>query len=839
MSFERPLLLLLAFAPIAWAAWMWRTGSLDPKQRVGLLLKALSLIAVVVALAEPKLTVAETKSAVVVLADTSASLSEKDLGQVSQIAQSLEKARGRNWMKVMPFARQARTPNSSEYDDGWKLAYTAGEPGRATNIEAAIREASAVLPETMVPRIVLISDGRENAGNVARAAWQAKELGIPIDAFTLKGRDKPALRLESVAMPPQVFAGERFALDLTVSSPRKASGELEILAEGKRLGLSQIQLNAGENRIRAQATLAVAGAVALGGVIRAEGLGEARFEQALTLRRPRMLYVSQDPAGSDVNLMRTLDAGQFDVTKAAELDTAALADHQLLVLNNVDMENLPGGVKGSVEQFVKDGGGLAVIAGERNVFLEKKPNTPEDAMERTLPAKLAPPRSPEGTCVVLIVDKSSSMEGRKMELARLAAIGVIENLRPADLVGVLIFDNSFQWAVPIRKAEDRSLIKRLVAGITPDGGTQIAPALSEAYRRTLPVRATFKHVVLLTDGISEEGDSIAVAREAQQQKITISTVGLGQDVNRAYLERIATLSKGKAHFLNDPSGLEQILLRDVMEHTGSTAIEKPITPNVVKNVQILEGVDITRAPALRGYVKFVAKPTAETILNVPGTSADQMDPLLVRWQYGLGRAAVFASDAKSRWADAWIGWPGFDRFWANVFRDLLPHAEAGEVRTSFDPAKSELMVEFRLGRNVPEPAAIPQVFVFGPDGFQKPLAVQKAAAGLYQGRMPLDDRRGLFRIRPLKVSRAFPETGFYRSERELSEYGANDDLLKQLIAYTGGRLNPKPAEVFESRGRGVASSLRLWPLLIALAILLNLAELLLRKWSGLFQRRAA
>ena len=66
------------------------------------------------------------------------------------------------------------------------------------------------------------------------------------------------------------------------------------------------------------------------------------------------------------------------------------------------------------------------------------------------------------------MDKSSSMEGRKMELARLAAIGVIENLRPIDMVGVLIFDNSYLWAVPIRKAEDKILIKRLVAGVTPD-----------------------------------------------------------------------------------------------------------------------------------------------------------------------------------------------------------------------------------------------------------------------------------------------------------------------------------------------------------------------------------
>src|SRR5207237_2626809 len=103
-----------------------------------------------------------------------------------------------------------------------------------------------------------------------------------------------------------------------------------------------------------------------------------------------------------------------------------------------------------------------VIGGERNIYVENK--TVEDPLDRALPAKLAPPRSPEGTAVVLIIDKSSSMEGRKMELARLAAIGVVDNLRPVDQVGVLIFDNSFQWAVPIRRAEDRMLNKRFISG---------------------------------------------------------------------------------------------------------------------------------------------------------------------------------------------------------------------------------------------------------------------------------------------------------------------------------------------------------------------------------------
>jgi Ca-activated chloride channel homolog len=492
------------------------------------------------------------------------------------------------------------------------------------------------------------------------------------------------------------------------------------------------------------------------------------------------------------------------------------------------MESVPQIRKAALEKYVQEGGGLLWVAGERNIYVENK--RPDDPLELTLPAKLAPPRTPEGTCVILIIDKSSSMEGKKMELARLAAIGVIENLRPIDQVGVLIFDNSFQWAVPVRRAEDRSLIKRLISGITPDGGTQIAPALTEAYRKILYQNAVYKHIVLLTDGISEEGDSLSLSREALNNRVTISTVGLGQDVNRAYLEKIATFAKGKAYFLNDPSGLEQILLKDVMEHTGSTAVEKPVQAVVAKPAEVLDGVGIDSAPPLRGYVRYIAKPTADTILN----AADR-DPLLVRWQYGLGRAAVFTSDAKSRWAASWLAWSGFDRLWANVARDLLPHAQTSEAEVEYDSSSDELVIDYRLGRKVEEPTGIPDIYVIGPNGFRRPVKVSKVAAGSYRGVVPIGHNQGLFRVRPLVESRAFPEIGFYRQEDELLDYSSNEVLLRQIAKSTGGRFQPAIRDVFNAGGRSVPSSMELWPGLLALAILLNLIELVMRKWPSVLE----
>ena len=112
---------------------------------------------------------------------------------------------------------------------------TSGEAGRATDLEAAIREAVASLPEGLVPRVALISDGKQNKGSVARAAWQAQQLGIPIDTFALKGRRaEPALRLESVSLPTLAFTGEQ--IDVVVPSPKAGPAEVELMAEGRTLG---------------------------------------------------------------------------------------------------------------------------------------------------------------------------------------------------------------------------------------------------------------------------------------------------------------------------------------------------------------------------------------------------------------------------------------------------------------------------------------------------------------------------------------------------------------------------------------------------------------------------
>ena len=81
----------------------------------------------------------------------------------------------------------------------------------------------------------------------------------------------------------------------------------------------------------------------------------------------------------------------------------------------------------------------------------------------------------------------------------------------------------------------------------------------------------------------------------------------------------------------------------------------------------------------------------------------------------------------------------------------------------------------------------------------------------------------------------FRKSGLYRQESELSDYGSNEALLKSIAQSTGGRFNPSVRQLFDSGGKYIDSTMRLWPALLAIALLLNLIELAMRKWRGIVE----
>ena len=242
------------------------------------------------------------------------------------------------------------------------------------------------------------------------------------------------------------------------------------------------------------------------------------------------------------------------------------------------------------------------------------------------------------------------------------------------------------------------------------------------------------------------------------------------------------------------------------------------------------------APPLKGYVRFAAKPAADTLLSI---GDEKKDPLYVRWQYGLGRAAVFTSDAKSRWASQWVTWPGFDKFWINVTRDLLPHSAASEASAQFDAANQDLVVEYHLGPGVTVPAgSVPDIFVSGAGR----LRAAPSKSSVLRRAYTADDCTWA----SCEVCSAFGPSGDPGVSRSghLSPTGRDarlrlqPGLLKQISSLTGGQFEPAAADVFRSGGRTC-------PLLAALAGVAGfgcrsyLAELVVRNGAESFsvQRR--
>jgi len=499
--------------------------------------------------------------------------------------------------------------------------------------------------------------------------------------------------------------------------------------------------------------------------------------------------------------MDALASAHFEVRRAATIP-ADLADDQVVLLNDWNLEAIPATRKTTFEKFVKSGGVLAVIGGQHKDFVKARAG--QDALERTLPARFVPPETALGTCFVLVLQKSSSMDGKKMELARLAALEVMENLRRNDMIGLLTFADTSEWTVPIHKTTDRDSIDDVIKGVSAGGGTRIAPALDEAFLRILAVDAMSKHFVLLTDGRAENRDILALAPQAATRHVTISTVALGDRENRDDLARVAQWTGGGSYFINNPWDLEPTVLRDTIANTDPEAYE-------------------------HASGQFVPKPRARLV-----TSTEPGDPRLIRWQYGLGRAEILTSEAirgtKSS-APLKIG-----EFWENAVSHLPKGAPKVEATAEYDKTNDEFVINYHFGRHMPVPAMAAEIFVFGPHGFGTPLSIEKVSETVLRARVRCNHTSGLFRVLPLGESSAFPQVRLYRNDQELDDAGPNAPLLQSVSEVTGGRFNPGLRSIFDPNGHIAVRKVQLWPELVAVALVLFLVNWIPRRRRDRFDR---
>ena len=193
------------------------------------------------------------------------------------------------------------------------------------------------------------------------------------------------------------------------------------------------------------------------------------------------------------------------------------------------------------------------------------------------------------------------MEGPKIDLAKAAATGTVANLRPMDQVGVLAFDNSFAWVVPRCKLRRSHVYQRSHRRhLRQWRNTDRACPGPKPTTCILPIEAPYRHILLLTDGISEEGNSYELARTALTRRsgISTSTPWRGRASRASGKDRVE-LAGGKAYFCASLPASNNCSCA-MMEHTGSTAVETALT-GVAKETEIPGTVSTsTTAPALKG-----------------------------------------------------------------------------------------------------------------------------------------------------------------------------------------------------------------------------------------------
>ena len=188
-----------------------------------------------------------------------------------------------------------------------------------------------------------------------------------------------------------------------------------------------------------------------------------------------------------------------------------------------------------------------------------------------------------------------------------------------------------------------------------------------AFQDLLTVSARVKHVILLTDGQTQESGIPELVQAMRAEGITVSAVGLGSDVNRSLLQQAANLGGGRAYFTNDATNVPRIFVRETQTVGQNSAVEELVAIRAVEPADFLKGIHLGSAPMLRGYIATRPKPKpAQVVLE-----SELAEPLLARWRVGLGWVLAWTSDVKSRWAADFVRWRELPSFFGQLVREHM------------------------------------------------------------------------------------------------------------------------------------------------------------------------
>lgn len=861
MSFTNPVALLLLFIIplVIYLGW--------PRQRfrrtrdiTSTTLRVIIVALVVLALAGVQVSQSANKLAVVFLVDVSDSLgTEVEEAQIEYVRESLQAMGPDDVAGVVVFGADPRTERS--VNAVRELAALQSQPVTSnTDLAQAIRHGIALFPNDAARRLVILSDGRPTIGDTSAAVQQAAAVGVEISFVAFAREPGPEVQVTDLSVPGNVTAGQSFDLSLSIEAEAATAATVTILDAGTIIQRQDVQLQQGANNY----TLTLPGSSAGFKDFRvqvdpADGDSFYQNNQLSTFMQiigpPRALLVSTDDAEVQ-NLIPALEEAGVTVDRAtpAELPIglAPLAQYDTVIMANVPATELSNSRMEALDSYVRDlGGGLVFIGGPDSYAPGGYFRTP---LEDTLPVEMQirdQQRLPQLT-IVYVIDRSGSMGAinpnnvANIELAKEAIIRSIDLLQPTDRAGVVSFDTVGYWIAELQPVLDRVGLQRLVATLRASGGTDILAGMRLVANNIVNDPSPRKHIILLTDGGASPNNLVELAGTLNSEsEVTTSVIAIGQG-SAPFLGEMASAGGGNYHVVDLVESIPTIFTQETVLASRSYIIEESFVPVLTANSPILDGIQ--SAPPLLGYVATSPKQTAQVILRGPEPFSD---PLLASWQYGLGRAVAFTSDASSRWAANWVGWSDFSRFWSQAVRWTITEGASNnlESRVQMQGKQARLIVDARDDNGDFLNGLDLQASIVNPALESSRLVLRQVAPGRYEALFTPDSEGAYF----LGISgqgtnqQVRQTTGWvmsYSQEYDVRANNADINLLNDIASITDGRdMSDDPSLPFVHNLVARNAFTPLWPWLLLVALLLLPLDIAIRRLiitrSDLARARAA
>lgn len=706
-----------------------------------------------------------------------------------------------------------------------------------TDLAAAIRLGAAAFPETGQRRMVLISDGNENIGDAMTAVLAAKPLGVTFDVIPVGGMRGNDASIQKLSLPNNLKKGQTFEVKIFAQADKPQTATVRLFRNDQYLDAQRVQLEAGKNLFSFPQTLDQPGFYSYDIQLEATGDELPQNNRAVNFTYvrgdPTILLVSSDPA-ADAALAATLRQSRLEVKVVNERQfPATLAEMQTydaIFLSNIAAGDLGSDLMRLLESAVRDFGvGLVCIGGDQSFAAGGYRDTPLDAM---LPVnmELSSKKVLPSGALVLVVHATEFPNGNQW--ARDIAFAALKALGPQDQMGIVLWDGTDRWLFPLQKVGNGKDLGKQIAGMTPGDMGSFIHVMDMAHDALKKSNASLKHMVVFSDGDPTSPSKQEVA-DIVKDKITISTVMIGGHVSPDTMEFIANDGRGRFYDVRSPAALPQIFIKEAAVILKSAIFEEPFKPQQVGASELMRGIGAGELPTLLGYVATTPKARAETPLV-----SEKGDPILAHWQYGLGRAVAFTSDARPKWGQRWIDWQKYRQFWSQAAQWSLRKVDAADFNTdvTVDKGEGQISVEALDNNGNFRNFLTLEAVVVSPKGERQTVQLHQTGPGHYDAKFPtkevgaylinlLDKKDG-----NLQGSQVLGASVNYSPEFNAVEPNLN--LLQRIAEAGGGRMldlaNPSmnPYEI----GRKKTYQPRdLWEWLLKFAIILFLCDVAIRR----------